>query len=322
MRQGKELIQWKSVDDEERWVDLAIAMHEGAVPAKLMALYTIPKEGLTDTARAAMALRDEQVCVQSYHAALEAITEEQITELQRTMKCVGADMQTLEGLGDHHQLAVAQEVQRMAKGEGSKVIGNKHLQVGGEQSTHQAWKKHIANVARMAGFVAKKPEADKPPNKKPAVEPEDERDIYIQRLLDEQAELVTQLEEQKNKRQTRASPSKEELTAKLKQAEKAAAKAQKDQQKERLRQQLAEMEEDSSESEDETDRLMRLLQSKKEKHKAKDQDQAGDVGKKKGSEKEKETDMRRMIRNLKRKREPDEDEEDSEDNKYVDITEE
>ena len=102
MRQGKELIQWKSVDDEERWVDLAIAMHEGAVPAKLMALYTIPKEGLTDTARAAMALRDEQVCVQSYHAALEAITEEQITELQRTMKCVGADMQTLEGLGDHH----------------------------------------------------------------------------------------------------------------------------------------------------------------------------------------------------------------------------
>ena len=75
VRQGKELIQWKSVDDEERWVDLAIAMHEGAVPAKLMALYTIPKEGLTDIARAAMALRDEQVCVQSYHAALEAITE-------------------------------------------------------------------------------------------------------------------------------------------------------------------------------------------------------------------------------------------------------
>ena len=82
------------------------------------------------------------------------------------------------------------------------------------------------------------------------------------------------------------------------------------------------MEEDSSESEDGTDGLMTLLQSKKKKHKTKDQDQAGGVGKKKGSEKGKETDMRRMFRNLKRKREPDEDEEDSEDNKYVDITEE
>ena len=49
VRQGKGLILWKSVDDEERWVDLAIAMHEGSVPAKLLALYTIPKEGLTDT---------------------------------------------------------------------------------------------------------------------------------------------------------------------------------------------------------------------------------------------------------------------------------
>ena len=169
VRQEKELNQWKSVDDEERWVDLAIALHEGAVPAKLLALYTIPKEGLTDTTSAAMALRDEQVCVQSYHVALEAITEEQVTELQRTMKSVGANMQKLEGLGDHHQLAVAQEVQRIPKGEGSKVIGNKHLQVGGEQSTQQAWKKHIANVARMVGFVAKKHEADKPPNKKPPV---------------------------------------------------------------------------------------------------------------------------------------------------------
>ena len=98
MRQGKELIQWKSVDDEERWVDLAIAMHDGSVPATLLALYTIPREGLTDRARAAIALRDEQVCVQSYHTALETIADEQLTEIRRTMKCVGANMQTLEDL--------------------------------------------------------------------------------------------------------------------------------------------------------------------------------------------------------------------------------
>ena len=222
--------------------------------------------------------------------------------------------------GGHHQLAIAQQVQRMAKGEAAKVVGNKHVQVGGEQVTQPGWKKNVANVARLAGFVAKRQDTDKRSTKRPAVEPDDERDIYIQRVLDEQAELVAQLEEQKNQLRTRASPRKEELTEKLKQAEKTAAKAKKDEQTDRLRQPLPAMDEDSSQSEDETNHLMRMLQSKKEKQKTSSQEQEGDTGKKKSVHKETEPDMRRMIRNLKRKREPDEDEEDSEDNKYVHIT--
>ena len=54
IQKGKELIPWSSVDEEERKVGLAIAMQEASVPAKLLALYTIPNEGLTDGMRETM----------------------------------------------------------------------------------------------------------------------------------------------------------------------------------------------------------------------------------------------------------------------------
>ena len=92
------------------------------------------------------------------------------------MQCVGTNMQTLEGSGDYHQLAVAQEVQKQAKGDGAEVIGNKPLQLGGEGALHIEWKRHLANVARMAGFITKKP-GTKDEEKDEPKEPEDERDL-------------------------------------------------------------------------------------------------------------------------------------------------
>ena len=127
IHKGKEHIQWTSVDEQIRKVELTMAMQEGSVPAKLLALYTIPKEGLSDTARAAMALIDENACVQSYHMVLEELTEQQTKEVQKVMKCEGVDMVTLEGLDVYRQLAVAQEVQRVAKGGDAKVVGDRQL---------------------------------------------------------------------------------------------------------------------------------------------------------------------------------------------------
>ena len=100
------------------------------MPARLLALYTIPKDGLTNEVRTALALCDDKHCVQSYATSLESLTEEQVTGLQRTMQCVGTNMQTLEGLDDYHQLPVAQEVQKQEKGEGAEVIGNGSVLLG------------------------------------------------------------------------------------------------------------------------------------------------------------------------------------------------
>ena len=49
-----------------------------------------------------MAMHDDKVCVQSYAAALEELSDVQIMELQRIMKCVGMDI--LDGIDYCHQL--------------------------------------------------------------------------------------------------------------------------------------------------------------------------------------------------------------------------
>ena len=233
-------------------------MQEASVPTRLLALYTIPKDGLTDEVRAEVALRDDKRCVQSYATALESLTKEQVTERQRTMQCVGTSMQTLEGLDDYHQLAVAQEVQKQAKGEGAEVIGNKPLLLGGEGTLHIGWTRHLANVARMAGFVAKKP-GTKDKEKDQPKDTEDERDLHIQRLLEEQAEDLVQMDKQKTERQTRSSPTKEELMERLRKAEKSANQAEKNKKREQLKKQLAALDEESSELYEEERALREVL---------------------------------------------------------------
>ena len=57
---------------------MAHAMQEGMVLAKLLALYTIAKDGLLDNVRAAIALQEEGVCVHSYTTALKDLSEGQI----------------------------------------------------------------------------------------------------------------------------------------------------------------------------------------------------------------------------------------------------
>ena len=126
--------------------------------ARLLSLYTVPNVGLTNTMRATIAMRDDTMCVQLYAAAVEELSEAQITNVQRTMKCVGTDGKTLEGMDDYHQLAM---VRRQAKGEGAKVIGERPLLLGGRGrggggTMHAGWKHHLANVAHKASFTAKK----------------------------------------------------------------------------------------------------------------------------------------------------------------------
>ena len=81
VRQGKELVFWKSVDREDRQVDIAVVMQQGSVSAKVLALYAIPCDGLKDTVRvavallAAMALPDEHVCVQPYQMVPVELTD-------------------------------------------------------------------------------------------------------------------------------------------------------------------------------------------------------------------------------------------------------
>ena len=48
MHTGKERHSWSSIDEEKHKVEMAIAVQEASVPAKLLALYTMPRDGLTD----------------------------------------------------------------------------------------------------------------------------------------------------------------------------------------------------------------------------------------------------------------------------------
>ena len=145
---GKEIVHWHTVDDEVRKVEPRVAMQDVTVPARLLAMHAIPKSGLDDDTRAALALKNEALCVQPYKAALADLSEERITELQRAMKCVGVDMQTPELLEDCHQLATAQEIQKVAKGDGAKVIGGKPVLLGANTTMHLGWKRHVKQVAR------------------------------------------------------------------------------------------------------------------------------------------------------------------------------
>ena len=152
---GKEIVHWHTVDDEVHKVELRVAMQDATVPARLLAMHAIPESWRDDDTRAALALKDEALCVQPYKAALAELSEEQITEVQRAMKCVGVDMQTLEGLEDYHQLATAQEIQKVAKGDGAKVIGGKPMLLGADTTMHLGWKRRVKQVARAVGFVEK-----------------------------------------------------------------------------------------------------------------------------------------------------------------------
>ena len=189
---GKEIVHWHTLDDDVRKVELRVAMQDTTVPARLLAMHAIPEGGLDDDTRAALALKDEALCVQPYKAVVAELSEEHITAVQRPMKCVRVDMQTLEGLEDYHQLATTQEIQKVANGEGAKVIGGKPMLLGANATMHLGWKRHVKQVARAAGFVEKV--QDRANKQKQPSEQEDERDLCIQRLLDEQTDLLAEIE--------------------------------------------------------------------------------------------------------------------------------
>ena len=181
--------------------------------------------------------------------------------------------------------------------------------------TQHGWKRHLARVARMAGFNEKASAEmrDKTRDKKDDKEEPTEQDLYIQRLLDEQNDLLMKVDQLETTCKTRASPTKEELLEKLRKAEKAAVKAGKERKKEQPRKQLAAMEEASSESDDDAAEIGKLLQALKDKKEGKSEAKTKD----KHQEEEK-----NLARGQKRRRGSDDDASDHEDSRYIDVMEE
>ena len=155
-------------------VDVKVAMQEGTVRTTLLAMHSILDDGLDDATRTAIAVRDKTPCVQPYMAALSKVNEKKIMEIKRAMQCMGVDMKTPEGPEDFHQLAVAQEVEKEAKGKGAQVVGGKPLLLGSDTTMHLGWKRHVTHVAPAVGFSAKVKDKSEEKKKLPQHEQKDE----------------------------------------------------------------------------------------------------------------------------------------------------